>query len=82
MIELALAAALLLGWQRRWTGKAAAGMLVIYLTAMGSALGLAAVAGYAVPTLVGGALLISIVNVRTRTSTREDGSAVGRLARS
>lgn len=58
-IEVGLAAGLLLGWQRRWVGKTAAGLLGVYLVTMASALGLAAVAAYAVPVLIGGALLVS-----------------------
>lgn len=58
-IEVGLAAALLVGWRRRWAGKVAAGLLAVYLVAMGSSLGWAAVAHYALPVLIGGALLIS-----------------------
>lgn len=41
-----------------------AGLLVIYLVAMTASLGLDAVADYAVPILVGGALLLSSVPTR------------------
>ena len=44
-IALASAAALLTGWQHRWTGKAAAGLLTCYLVAMG----LAGLAGGGLP---------------------------------
>jgi hypothetical protein len=60
--ELALAAALLVGWQRRWTGKAAAGLLMCYLLAMGLSVGWAEVARYAVPVEIGGALLVTVAS--------------------
>lgn len=65
--EATLAAWLLSGRQRRWAGKAAAGLLTIYLVAMLGTVGAAAVATYAVPLLIGGALLISAAPV-TRSS--------------
>lgn len=58
--ELALAAALLTGWQHRWAGKAAAGLLTVYLVAMGTSVGWAEVARYAVPVEIGGALLVTV----------------------
>ena len=63
-VEVMLAAVLPLGWQRRWFAKGTAGLLVIYLVAMTASLGLDAVADYAVPILVGGALLLSSVPTR------------------
>ena len=58
-VEVGLAVGLLFGWQRRWVAKAAAGLLTVYLVAMAFSLGPAAVARYAVPVLIGGALLVS-----------------------
>lgn len=57
--EVVLAVLLVSGWQRRWVGKATAGLLLVYLVAMAWGLGGAAVAAYGVPLLVGGALLVS-----------------------
>jgi hypothetical protein len=62
--EVGLAVALLTGWQRRWTGKAAAGLLTVYLVAMGLSVGWAEVATYAVPVEIGGALLITVASAR------------------
>jgi uncharacterized membrane protein YphA (DoxX/SURF4 family) len=59
VVECLLALALLTGCQRRWTGKAAAGLLTVYLVAMTATRGLDEVAAYAVPVLIGGALLVS-----------------------
>lgn len=61
--EAGLAVWLLSGRQRRWAGKAAAGLLTIYLVAMAFTVGAAAVATYAVPLLIGGALLVSAAPV-------------------
>lgn len=58
-LELGLAVLLVSGRQRRWTGKAVAGLFVVYLVAMASSVGADEVARYAVPVLVGGALLVS-----------------------
>lgn len=58
-VEVGLGVLLLSGWQRRWVGKATAGLLLVYLVATARALGLDAVAVYGLPILVGGALLIS-----------------------
>lgn len=63
-LEITLAALLISGWQRRWVGKASAGLLLVYLVAMAAALGIDAVATYAMPTLIGGALLVSAAPVR------------------
>jgi len=65
--EIALAAALLTGWQHRWTGKAAAGLLTCYLVAMGLSVGWAEVARYAVPVEIGGALLVTVASVGVGT---------------
>jgi len=58
--ELILAIWLASGRAYRWAGKAAAGLLTVYLVVMGCTVGLADVARYAVPLLVGGALLSSV----------------------
>ena len=60
VVEVALAAALLSGWQRRWVGKATAGLLFCYLVAMAASVGWGEVARYGVPILVGGALLATV----------------------
>jgi hypothetical protein len=74
-VEVVLAIALIAGFQRRWTGKAAAGLLTIYLVAMAWTIGLDEVATYALPILVGGALLVSACPVRRRTTNPGDGLA-------
>jgi hypothetical protein len=58
--EVLLAVALVAGFRRRWTGKATAGLLAIYLLAMTPTIGLDDVATYAIPVLVGAALLVSV----------------------
>lgn len=63
-LEIALAALLISGWQRRWVGKASAGLLLVYLVSMAVTVGIDAVATYALPTLIGGALLVSASPVR------------------
>ena len=62
--EIALAVWLLSGWQRRWAGKAAAGLLAFYLLAMGFAIGFTEVAHFALPLQIGGALLVSAIPSR------------------
>ncbi len=64
--ESVLAGALLAGWQPRWTGKAAAGLLTCYLVAMGLSVGWAEVARYAVPVEIGGALLVTVASTGRR----------------
>ncbi len=58
--EVTLAVALLTGWQRRWVGKAAAGLLTVYLVAMASSVGWGEVARYALPIEIGGALMLTV----------------------
>jgi hypothetical protein len=58
--EVALAVVLLTGWQRRWAGKAAAGLLTFYLVAMAASVGFGDVARYALPLEIGGALLVTV----------------------
>ncbi len=58
-LEVTLAGLLLCGWQRRWVGSVAAALLTVYLVAMGLALGADSVARFAMPVLVGGALLVA-----------------------
>lgn len=67
--EVALAVAFLVGWQRRWVGKAAAGLLTVYLVAMASSVGWGEVARYALPIEIGGALLLSVSPSRRPAST-------------
>lgn len=75
-VEVLLTVALMSGFQRRWTGKATAGLLVVYLVAMALTIGLDEVATYAVPVLVGGALLVSVCPARR--PGRADGDGDGR----
>jgi hypothetical protein len=58
--EIALAVVLLTGWQRRWVGKAAAGLLTFYLVAMATSVGFDDVARYALPLEIGAALLVTV----------------------
>ena len=58
--EVLLAVALVAGFRRRWTGKVTAGLLAIYLLAMALTIGVDEVATYAIPVLVGAALLVSV----------------------
>lgn len=59
VVEVVLGVSLIVGRGRRWTGKATAGLLGVYLVSMGVTVGWSEVALYAVPVLVGGALLVS-----------------------
>ena len=61
--EVALAVVLLTGRQRRWAGKAAAGLLTFYLVAMAASVGFSDVARYALPLQIGGALLVTVCPV-------------------
>jgi hypothetical protein len=73
--EIVLAVALLAGWQRRWTGKAAAGLLTCYLVAMGLSVGWAEVARYAVPVEIGGALLVTVASTGRRERITAEAAA-------
>lgn len=64
LVEVILGAALIVGWQRRWIGKTAAGLLVTYLVAMATTVGIWEAIRYGVPILVGGALLVSAIPAR------------------
>lgn len=57
--EILLVPLLLSGWQRRWVGKALAGLFTVYVVAMGLSVGPGELAAYGMPVLVGGALLVS-----------------------
>lgn len=57
--EIVLGALLLAGPYWRWAGKLAAGLLALYLVAMSYGYGWAAPLQYAVPVLIGAALLTS-----------------------
>jgi uncharacterized membrane protein YphA (DoxX/SURF4 family) len=76
-VEVLLAVALLSGCRRRWTGKAVAGLLAVYLVAMMSTVGLDEVARYSVPVLLGGALLVSATTARYVTDGSADTSMGG-----
>jgi hypothetical protein len=58
-LEVVLAVALASGWQRRWVGKAVAALFVVYLVAMLTGAARADALRYAMPVLIGGALLWS-----------------------
>jgi hypothetical protein len=58
--ETVLAVLLVSGWQRRWVGKGAAGLLTFYLVAMAVSVGWGEVARYALPLEIGGALLVTV----------------------
>lgn len=62
--EAVLGALLLAGCWWRWVGKATAGLLFVYTVSMSATVGLAAMLGYAVPLLLGGALLASARGAR------------------
>jgi len=81
-IEVALALLLPSGWQRRWVGKAAAGLCLLYTVTMGASDARPDVAGYAMPVLVGGALLLSATPARWRTPAAQpvDAVSAARLA--
>jgi hypothetical protein len=59
LAELTLGALLLTGPWWRWAGKATAGLFTIYLVAMVPGMGATSVLEYALPVLVGGALVAS-----------------------
>jgi hypothetical protein len=68
--EVVLSVLLVTGVQRRWVGKATAGLLGVYAVAMTWALGLDAIAVYALPSLIGGALLVSACPARLPPAAR------------
>lgn len=70
VVEAVIAVALGSGWQPRWTGKAVAGLFTVYLIAMTASPAHHDVIRYAVPVLIGGALLTS-ATTRATTNTRE-----------
>jgi uncharacterized membrane protein YphA (DoxX/SURF4 family) len=72
--EVVLGVALLLGWQRRWVGKATAGLLTVYAVLMVTSVGASEVARFALPVLVGGALVLSAT---PRTLTRHSRTVAG-----
>lgn len=57
--EATLGVLLVAGLAWRWAGKATAGLFVVYLVAMIPGMGAASVLEYAVPVLIGGALVAS-----------------------
>jgi hypothetical protein len=67
-VEVVLVAVLLAGRQRRWVGKAVAALLTGYLVAMASSVGWGEVARYALPVVIGGALLLSACPARRPTA--------------
>ena len=77
--EVTLGLLLLSGWQRRWVGKATAGLLTVYVVTMALTVGLDALATFAVPVLVGGALLVSTCPAR-RAAGRQPGRGLFRQA--
>ena len=63
-VEILLAALLVSGWQRRWVGKLTAGLFVVYLVSMAFSPARDDVLRFAMPVLVGGALLLSATSAR------------------
>lgn len=57
--ESVLGVLLIVGPWHRWTGKATAGLFVVYLIAMIPGMGVTSILEYAVPVLIGGALVSS-----------------------
>ncbi|QHC00691.1 hypothetical protein EK0264_10580 [Epidermidibacterium keratini] len=79
--EAVLAVLLLSGWQRRWVGKATAGLLLAYLLAMALSPARTEIVQYGVPVLIGGALLLSATPTRVASGPgREDGSSAASSA--
>lgn len=64
VVELTLGLLLLTGWQRRWVAKSTAGLFLAYTVLMGFSDVRDGVILYAMPVLVGGALLLSATPVR------------------
>lgn len=58
-VEVVLGVLVACGWQRRWVGKACAGLFAAYLVLMLTGVGAEETLRYGVPTLIGGALLVS-----------------------
>ncbi|MFI6166041.1 hypothetical protein ACIBCN_04560 [Nocardia sp. NPDC051052] len=58
-LEVGLGAALVVGLLARITAAAAAGLLAVFMLAMWTSLGFAAMSAYAVPVLVGGAAMVA-----------------------
>lgn len=73
-LEVALTVALLSGRQRRWVGKVAAGLFVVYLVAMGLSSVRGDVVFYAMPVLVGGALVLSATPAHLESTPQSRGS--------
>ncbi len=59
VMEVCIAIALVAGWRPRWAGKATAGLFAVYLVAMAASPVRQDVLRYAMPVLIGGALLVS-----------------------
>lgn len=78
--ESVLGVLLIVGPWHRWTGKATAGLFVVYLVAMIPGMGATSILQYAVPVLVGGALVSSARGDR-RPARRQRDTALGRAAR-
>lgn len=84
VLEVALAGLLLSGWQRRWVGKATAGLFTLYLVTMALSAEREGVVSFAMPVLIGGALLLSatpprVANLASEVLTSRDrGDQAGR----
>ncbi|HET7303601.1 MAG TPA: hypothetical protein VFJ12_03495 [Segeticoccus sp.] len=77
VILVLLALLLVSGWQRRWVGKALAGLFTVYVGTMGLGGGPGELASYGMPVLVGGALLVSASPARRRSRRPGHHVAVG-----
>ena len=69
VMEVCIAIALAAGWRPRWAAKATAGLFAVYLVAMAASPVRQDVLRYAMPVLIGGALLVSA------TPTKEGANA-------
>jgi hypothetical protein len=78
--ELVLGLLLVAGVWWRWAGKATAGLFVVYLVAMVPGMGAASLLEYAVPVLVGGALVASARGERPSRERADLASEAGRDA--
>lgn len=78
--ESVLGILLIVGPWRRWTGKATAGLFVVYLIAMIPGMGATSILEYGVPVLLGGALVSSARGDRRPTRRQPADTRAGALA--
>ncbi|MFD4432887.1 DoxX family membrane protein [Nocardia sp. NPDC058497] len=68
--EVGLGVALIIGVRARMSAAAAAALFTMFAVAMVTSVGFAAMAGYAVPVMIGGALLVSACAAEPGSSER------------